>query len=412
MHKNPEHLNSTTQVQDIPSSAPKFNPELAQKLRDAESDQSPENPETRFHVDPADYPIFSRQAGKRLNKISDKYETRTLSIDETLGKMVGHTAETIATLIGEKAGVPAADHVIYLDKSARPVSWLVDEFWGDFTSAPQPDSTFLAIDRRTWLADYCGVQLLPNEYVEAPDGTTHPASAADFDRNFHKIPKEVLAKIRALYIKDGIEDEDVDKIFATPTILDGKNLTIIDEVSRSGATLHIAQRLLKAAIPELKSVNGHVFWHDTAQVTQSGEMQMGSAPVWYPADHSDWRGRGVKDVHPDYFAALYESNPTNINRARRFGAIVLGEPLDINDPNEEYGQPSLHLKEEIGRMHRDYQKGHILPDFPSSKSGAREVFSNMIKALNDWGVEIAPPDKAVNKSRTYINLKDKRNQQP
>ena len=412
MHKNPEHLNPTAQDQDTPPSTPKFDPELAQELRKAESVQAPETPETRFHVNPADYPIFSRQAGNRPNQNSGKYETRTLSIDETLGKMVGHTAETIATLIGENANIPAADHVIYLDKSARPASWLVDEFWDDFTDAPRPDSTFLAIDRRTWLADYCGVHLLPNEYVEEPNGTTRPASTIDFDRNFHKIPREVLAKIRALYIKDGIEDEDVDKIFATPTILDGKNLTIVDEVSRSGATLHIAQRLLKAAIPELKSVNGHVFWHDTLQVNQSGETQMGSTPVWYPADPSDWRGRGVKDIHPDYFAALYENKPTSINRARRFGSIVLGEPLDINDPDEEPGQLSLHLKEEIGRMHQDYQKGHILPNLPSSRSGAREVFSNMIKALNDWGVEIAPLDKAVNKSRAYISLKSKRDQQP
>ena len=86
-----------------------------------------------FTVDPKNYPIFSRQAGNRED-FDKKIKSRTLSINETLGLMAGRTAETVAMLSGDVPGVPKADHVIYLDKSARPVSWLVNEFWEDFTN--------------------------------------------------------------------------------------------------------------------------------------------------------------------------------------------------------------------------------------------------------------------------------------
>lgn len=404
MNKTPEYPHFD--IQETSTPVPEFDPEKAMKLREAESIQEPE---TRFHVNPENYAIFSRQAGVRPDKFSGKDKEQTLSIDETLGAMVGCTAETIATLTGENGNIPPADHVIYLDKSARPVSWLVEEFWDDFTDAKKPETTYLAIDRRTWLKDYCHVDLLPNEYVENPDGSTRPANAKDFDEHFEEIPREVFARIRALFIEEGIEDEDVEKIFNTPTVLDGKNLTIIDEVSRSGATLHIAMRLLKAAVPELKSVNGHVFWHSSGRITDSGEMQMGNTPVWYPKDSDDWRGRGVKDINSQYFEEQYRNEPTNKNRARRFGSIVLGEPLTIEDPNAEPGQPSLRLKEEIEQMHLDYRNGHILPNLPSP-SRARNVFAHMKQQLENYGVEFIPKDEAQDNPRAYINLINKRNQ--
>ena len=56
------------------------------------------------------------------------------------------------------------------------------------------------------------------------------------------------------------EEFDPEVIMNTPTGLEGKNITIIDEVSRSGSTLEIAKLLVSQAIPEAASVNGCTFW--------------------------------------------------------------------------------------------------------------------------------------------------------
>lgn len=384
---------STSPNSETPNDFPTFSPEQAKKLRG----------ESFFDLDPDKYSIFSQQAGVRENPITKKMEKRTLSIHETLGLMVGRTAGTIAKISGENGETPA-DHVIYLDKSARPVSWLVNEFWDDFTDSEKPSESFLAIDRRRWF-ERMGIKLEKDEYIKDADGSSHIAGPSDVDKHFEVIKndKELLARIRSLYIGNGIETENPDEIFRTPTVLDGKNLLIIDEVSRSGSTLYIAQLLLKAAIPELKSVNGHVFWSDNSTKNNvTGETQMGFTPVWYPQDPNDWRGRGVKDINPAYFEEQYSKNPTPENRALKYGSIVLGEPLV--DPTEEPGQPSLHLRKEIHQIHEDYRAGHILPELSSKMP--EKIFDQLEK----WGVKFIPEDRVKNEPHAYVNLAKKRNQ--
>ena len=366
-----------------------------------------ETPETRFNVDPKEFSILSKQAGVRNRFGNESFSAETLSINETLGLMVGRTAETIATLVGDDEKIPPADHVVYLDKSARPVSWMVDSFWEDFTEKERPEKSYLAIDREFWFR-YAGVELLPGQYIKNPDGSTRLATAEDFP--IEKISRETLARIRALYIEGGIEDEDVEKIMQTPTVLDGKNITIIDEVSRSGSTLGIAKKLIHAAIPEAKSVNGHIFWSDNLTITDSGESQMGSTPVWYPKDKLDWRGRGVKNINPKYFEHIYEKNPTPKNRANNFGSLVLGEPLD--DPKDEPGQLSWKLRDDIAKMHEEYKKGHILPNLPNGPTAGGEVDDRMCDYLENLGVELAQPSEAKNPQYTYLSLIEKRNQLP
>lgn len=401
-------MKSETLDSSNPNNPPETNPwESVSDVSFSGERREEETPETRFNVDPKEFSILSQQAGRRDRYGDGHYAIETLSINETLGLMVGRTAETIAVLCGDNEHIPAADHVIYLDKSARPVSWMVNQFWKDFTNKEKPERSYLAIDRRQWLKR-SGVELLSNEYIADPDGSTRPARASDFDIN--KIPRETLARIRALYIEGGIEDEDVDKIMQTPTVLDGKNVTIIDEVSRSGSTLGIAQCLIRAAIPEVQSVNGHVFWSDLSMQTASGETQMGSTPAWYPHDKSDWRGRGVKNINPEYFDRVYEENPTPKNRANKFGSIVLGEPLE--DPKDEPGQLSWKLQEDIAKMHEEYRKGHILPSFPGPETMGGEVDDRMCDYLEGLGVELCQPGDAKNPKRAYPTLLKKRNALP
>ena len=190
---------------------------------------------------------------------------------------------------------------------------------------------------------------------------------------------------------------------ATPTKLDGKNITVIDEVSRSGSTIDIAVGLIERAFPEAKSVNGHVFWHDVSRKLDNGEWQMGNAPAWYPSNHADWRGRGVKDIDQTYYDGLFANDPTPENRAKKYGAFVLGVPLDFD---EEPGKLSQKLKDEMEKMHSDYEAGHILPVIfvhpPDDEQDS--VHDRLIERAESLGIEFVPESEAAGKPTAYVNV--------
>lgn len=355
----------------------------------------------RFKLNKDNYYLLKEQAGNRLSKFSNKMEIMTLNLEESASLMVGSTAETISFLSGEE-GAPAADEVIYLDKSARPVSWLVDEFWGDFTDAEKPNSSYLAIDRRTWFP-YVGVELIGNEEIRDPDGTIHAATGEVFWEHFNRLPentqKEYLAKIRCLYIDGGITEEDPDKIMNTPSRLDGKNITIIDEVARSGSTMEIATGLIARAF-NAKSVNGHVFWADEFKKTDKGETQMGAAPFWYPQDSNIWYGRGVKDIDVEFYRSIFENNPTPENRAKAYGAFVLGIPLNPQELEEEPGRVSTKVRDDIEQLHKDYVEGHVLPQTGNIEPDS-QVYKRITGKMEELGVEYAPIEEAKNKYNSY-----------
>lgn len=134
---------------------------------------------------------------------------------------------------------------------------------------------------------------------------------------------------------------------------------------------------------------------------------MGKAPVWYLGDPSDWRGRGVKDINPEYYHKQYEENPNNITRAEMYGSFVLGEPL--RNKEDEPGQLSWKLREEMKKMHQDYQDGHILPDTPS---GSDEVSERIIAKMEELGVEFMPEELAKGNPNTHQNLIKYQNRNP
>lgn len=350
------------------------------------------DPAKRFHVNPDDFPVFSCQS-----ELGPKWGDgpRRLGLDETMERFVTDTADAVAIIAGEDKGIinnleiPAADHVIYLDKSARPVSWLVSTFWTAFTDKKKPGHSFLAIDRKEWFAR-TDTPIESNEYIRNPDGTARVATFDDFRKE--NVTNEDLARIRALYIPGGIESEDIEEIMNTPTNLDGKNITIIDEVSRSGSTLEIAKYLISRAIPEAASINGYTFWHPGSQVSPSGEHQMRSSPVWYdPMSHV---GRGIGDINEAFFEKRYEKHPNPKTRAQKFGAIVLGEYLNLA---EEPNNASRELAKEIVTMRKEWDDGHILMTMP-----AHYDTTKWQEHTQAQGVEFVPPDRKPMPKNAYL----------
>lgn len=331
------------------------------------------NPALRYSADPNDFPLFSLQTRHAKYGGEDTRVQRPL--DATLSDYVTRTAGLVKILSGDAytpsntEKLPAADHIIYLDKSARPVSWLVNEFWQDFAPGKdQPTQSYLAIDRSPWL-NKAGQRVdIDGRYINGEENAGELAHFSDFEdgiaammvSNPEKVKKE-LAKVRALYIDGGIKSEDPDEIMNTPTILDGKNITIVDEVQRTGTTSGIAKWLVEHAIPEAKSVNFVGFWHPiTLRSSDNKDVMIDSVPVWYDAKRIS--GRGVAEIRPEYYEEQFTADPTPVNRARKFSAELIGTPFNpsheqMMDPR--FSSPSLELHREVKNLHDYYKKGRV-----------------------------------------------------
>ncbi|MBQ3309464.1 hypothetical protein IJG78_02175 [Candidatus Saccharibacteria bacterium] len=317
-----------------------------------------------FGVNSDDYPIFNRQTVE-----DDDGKPVRWNIDRILSEYLTFTAATIEQMDGTDG--PKIDHVIYLDKSARPVSWIVNKMWGDFakkdadTGEPtkRPEESFLNIDRVPWMRRV-GLNVNKDMYMEDPSGAKVKVGFNEFVRATKKdLPIEDIAAIRALYDPDGRTTDDPTEIMMKPSPMAGKNILIIDEVADTGTTQEITKWLVEQAFPDAKSVKSYVFANfgtrrsinERGQVT---EAQMRSAPVWYPANNHDWEyGRGVLDLNPGYWKNKYENDPTPQNYAKMKADMVLSEPME--DLSAEPGGESLELMREIDLLKDAFDAGKV-----------------------------------------------------
>ena len=85
---------------------------------------------TQYTHSAEEFPVLAEQTHKVLR--NGKIVNERININENIMHYLQDTAQLISVIDGRLgSGVPY-DHVIYLDKSARPVSWLVNLFWNDF----------------------------------------------------------------------------------------------------------------------------------------------------------------------------------------------------------------------------------------------------------------------------------------
>lgn len=215
------------------------------------------------------------------------------------------------------------DTVIFLDKSARPVAWLMRALWNKLAIdenegiAEQPDIRFLNIDRKQWV------------------------NTLDIEGNgvldINRLDKTILRSLRSIFVSP-IDKQDglTEKIDIAPASLDGKTILVVDEVHATGRTLSIAQKLLQASFPTAQIAGIH--W-------MSGVSNIGQAtgnadlPVWYKQD--DPRGRGVNDRMKD------PSRQQSGNLTQNLGKWFLSTPFRIPD------KKSNQLRAEIKNLAHD-----------------------------------------------------------
>lgn len=244
----------------------------------------------------------------------------------------------------------APDEIIFLDKSARPVAWFMDALWDQFAQegAAKPDYNFLNIDRTNWFMRQGYAREISERYL-GPN-----------DFNIDEVPREDLARIRALFVEGDIaEDTWQDDVWNMPTRLDGKNIVVVDEVKNQGGTLSIATKLLRKAIPEA-IVSGQYFWETSRFFVNNGtELQTDSTPVWY--DSNDPMGRGVGDISKTYYDEQYEREKNQENLKRKIGWTVLSAPhydAETFEPVED--KKAQKLMQDIAYLSYAVADGRVL----------------------------------------------------
>ena len=357
----------------------------------------------KYAHSPEEFPVLRRQTHKILR--DKKVVNEEININENLMHYVQDTALLISMIDGSIYGEEGEpfDHIVYLDKSGRPVSWLVNLFWDEFASEDatgtvmrRPKHSYINIDRAPWFRNV-GIPV-NDDGRQKENGEL--ATYNDFVRNIGNLEERHLAEIRALYVPGGIETEAIDDVMNSPTILEGKRILIVDEVSRTGATLDIAKHLFSLAFPEAKEIKGTYYWHSTEPVLKVGnETVMTSLPVWY--DPNTLTGRGIGGLNPDYYRKRYQYYlglmdqmphvAINKLRTQAFSSDVFSAPLLHEDGTVmslEEEVVSRKLMRDFETIYRDYKEGTIF--FLPPAEWRKKKRQQYLMALEKQGVKLIP----------------------
>lgn len=233
--------------------------------------------------------------------------------------------------------------VIFLDKSARPVAWLVRELWdtlapdpGSDEVPPKPDFKFLNIDRNQWKD-----QLDPN-------------GALSYDAN--RVSDEQIEGLRSIYGKNGEGSFDVENE------MDDQVIMIVDEVRSSGATLDIAKSIVQRAFPNSKVFGS--YWM-AGMASANGATGNADLPVWYRDDSTNAKmtpGRGVGN----------RRHPSTITHPSQY---FLSTPLPEPD------QRALRLREDFKALH-DGLNNREITYIPSRDRDDAEERSEKVNGLS------------------------------
>lgn len=346
-----------------------------------------------------EFPVLSQQTHKVIR--NGAIVNEKININDNIINYVQDTALLISIIDGSVKSSEPYNHVVYLDKSARPVSWLVNMFWDDFAAKGadgktfrRPPHSYINIDRAPWFR-HVGIDVTDDGRQTAGGEL---ATYWDFSKNIGNLSKRHLAEIRALYIDGGIEIEDEGWVLHQPTSLSGKRVLIVDEVSRSGATLKIAVKLFQMAFPDAAVVESAYFWHPhESGLKMGGEDVLTSLPVWY--DPNTYYGRGIGGLDERYYKELYEKylgmieQYPNIDikkfRTYAFSASVFSTPL-LNDNRTVMGlqteKKTRELTRDLRRLHDEYTAGRLffVPPFEWAMSDRFEDI------LRKQGVKLLP----------------------
>lgn len=263
-------------------------------------------------------------------RLDTQYQYSILNDPELRTRYVRYTENLIARLIADKI-----QHVVFLDKSARPVAWLVKSLWPtlgvdeEAKAVSLPEIRFANIDREQW-GPVTGRSEDKNGGVDL--SRIHPDAIHDLQRLF-----------------GGLSSDGHD-IGSTRTQFDGATVAIVDEVKASGDTLEIATGLFELAFPEGRFKG--LYWMPPVVKTRPGGARVNSeVPVWY--NDYDQHGRLVADRN------LKRSLASHSIR-QQIGAMYLSTTFPYKDDQGEL------LRNEMQQLASEVADG-LIPVTPSAE---------------------------------------------
>jgi hypothetical protein len=257
------------------------------------------------------------------------------------------------------------DVAIFLDKSARPVAWMVNELWDQLRPhlpngeiLPRPKIKFLNIDKEQW---------------EDTIGRKETSGI-----NADLLPQKAVDSLRSIY--KSIEPNDSEE-----TMLSGKRVLIVDEVNVTGNTLEMAEKMLKRIFPDAKEIKGYHWMNGKIIVDQNSGVSLNSAqPPWYQRRES---GRLILNRDQELSLGAKSSRQKIgglwLSRGRN-EAREPGMEIDKDGPDHE----GLELKADIKLLADDFRKGN-LPYVPSSlwDDDTESIDSRISRMMNGMTVE-------------------------
>jgi len=138
--------------------------------------------------------------------------------------------------------------IFFLDKSARPISWLFREIWKtQFPGQPLPDIRFLAVGRTSVL------ELLQSGFEDAQEQlptdfkNAVPTSLMPFDERYGQAIDNIPSKIKEIH-----------HLYAGH--LKSEPILVVDDYVSSGTTMMLSLGLLQRAFPHIERINAiHLF---------------------------------------------------------------------------------------------------------------------------------------------------------
>ncbi len=222
-----------------------------------------------------------------------------------------------------------------------------------------------------------------------------------------------------MYIEGGISEEDENWIFDHPTILDGKRILIVDEVSRTGSTLDIAKHLFRLAIPDFDKIDGTYFWHPSEPLLKIGnETVLTSLPVWY--DPNTLMGRGIgspderyyRELYKEYLSKSIDNEDIDVNKFKTyaFSSSVFSAPL-LDDEGKALDltieKKTRDLCRDLRKLYDEYKAGNIFfvpPNEWMDFDDFEDIIEQQGVILLPWEGSEQERERVRNSPMFYINF--------
>jgi len=245
---------------------------------------------------------------------------------------------------------------IFLDKSARPVAWLVMELWDqlqphlpDGERMPRPEIKFLNIDKEQW-GDIIGWR-----EKSGINADKLPKPAFDELKNVFKPPKYQFDAQKNEFVPVEPSDDDT-------SVLKDKKVMVVDEVRSSGNTLEMAERMINRAYPDAKEIIGRHWMDGKLRVDPgSGVILNSEVPLWYQKKIAEGRLIANRDAAISADSYSYKQRAAGLWLSRGRGDRSRSGSNAPEKPDEK----GLQLREDARLLAEDL-RNHNLPYIPSA----------------------------------------------